>query len=133
MDIPVLACKAAFCPSPNIPLDAQTFQTLVPAVIDFCIPATTPTKLTGCRTVDIPLAVVMQPQFCAVTIGALKARGALSRWRQTPREELIEERLTFTKRGEGPVALEPNVHTVWGIGFKCQPPAAIRGGEQLSL
>ena len=75
----------------------------------------------------------MQPQFCAVTIGALKARGALSRWRQTPREELIEERLTFTKRGEGPVALEANVHTVRGIRFKCQPPATIRGGEQFSL
>ena len=75
----------------------------------------------------------MQPQLCAVTIGALKARGALGGWRQTPWEKLIEEGLTSPKRREGAVSLKPNMHAVWGIGLKCHPPAAIRGGEQLSL
>ena len=75
----------------------------------------------------------MQPQLCAVTIGALKARGALGGWCQTPWEKLIEERLTFPQSREGPIALQPNVHTVRGIGFKGNPPAAICGGVKLAL
>ena len=133
MDIPVLAGEADFRPSTDIALYAKCLEALIPAVIDFRIPATTPTKLTRCCTVDIPLTVVMQPQLCAVTIGALKARGALGGWCQTPWEKLIEERLTFPQSREGPIALQPNVHTVRGIGFKGNPPAAICGGVKLAL
>ena len=133
MDIPIFAREADFRPSTNIAFNAKCFKTLIPAVIDFRIPAATPTKRAGCCPVDIPLAVVMQPQLRAVTIGALKARGTLGGWRQTPWEELIDERLTFAKRGEGAVALQANVHAVRGIGFKCNPPAAICGGVKLAL
>ena len=133
MDIPVLAGEADFRPSTDVSFDTQTFETLVPAVINFRIPATTPAERTGCRPVDIPLTVVMQPQLCAVTIGALKARSALGGWRQTPREELIDEGFTFAQSREGPVALEANVHAVRSIRFECNPPAAICGGVKLAL